>query len=200
MLLLCNANSHSSRRFISSIRAPPSTVLKQHWLSPKADRWRTLSSHRWSGFLLNEKSVYRGTEGLALPNWVMLYLRYEAVQLRDSVPVRRVCGQPLWKAGLSTQLVPEFHLLPENGACSHIGTCLGIHTHTHTRLTLHLYLNLTTVPPRVQQAYLSFYNRTWGRHECIVLFTVPVWEIVILFLFMTECFLKKHNSKNRWVE
>lgn len=55
--------------------------------------------------------------------------------MRDSVPVRRVCGQPLGKAGFSTQLVSYFHLLPENGSRSHIGTSLGMHTRARTQFT-----------------------------------------------------------------
>lgn len=58
-----------------------------------------------------------------------LHLWYEAVQLSVSVPVRRVCGQPLREGGLSSQLVSDFHLLPEYGTCSHI--CTGLRK-THT--------------------------------------------------------------------
>ncbi len=66
----------------------------------------------------------------------VLYLRDEAVQLSDTVLVGRVCGQPLWDGGFSSQLIIDLHLLPKDWARPHVSTRL---TETHTNLNKHTY-------------------------------------------------------------
>lgn len=58
------------------------------------------------------------------------YLRNEAVQLSDTVLVRRVCGQPFRDGGLASQLIIDLHLLPKNCARPHVSTRLS-ETHTY---------------------------------------------------------------------
>lgn len=62
---------------------------------------------------------------------VCIYLRYQTVQLIDSASVRGVRGQPLGSARRPTQLLPDFHLLPEDGGCSDVCASLQTRTQTH---------------------------------------------------------------------
>lgn len=99
-------------------------ILKLHCFSPEFAPRRGIHS------FLKDECVCKETEEPPLlffskTTIVCRYLGYETVQLTDSVPVWRVCGQPLGDSWLSIQLVSDFHLLPENRAWSHISTGLG---------------------------------------------------------------------------